>query len=160
MFLAGGVRAGRAKDGAAGKAGVQACPLFLRSNKSSILVIENECTYIHVPMRGGGRKDTRAGNWNVAFEAARTVFDDWNALLLSDPDHSEEEERFLLLGMSTFLHLLVVCHCYREDDAPIRRLAARPATKKALCGQRRGDGKIFPRAACNEERNGNLHTEI
>lgn len=65
----------------------------------------------------------------VTFEEARTVFDDWNALLLSDPDHSEEEERFLLLGMSTFLHLLVVCHCYRENDAHIRIISARKATK-------------------------------
>jgi uncharacterized DUF497 family protein len=46
-----------------------------------------------------------------------------------DVDHSEEEERFIILGVSKNLRLLVVCHCYRENDAVIRNISARKATK-------------------------------
>lgn len=66
----------------------------------------------------------------VAFEEAQTVFDDCDALRIFDPDHSEDEDRFLLLGLSAVLRLLVVCHCYREDDEHIRIISARKATKK------------------------------
>ena len=65
----------------------------------------------------------------VSFEEAKTVFDDEEALFMSDPDHSDTEERFILLGMSTLLRLLVVCHCYRENDDVIRIISARKATK-------------------------------
>ncbi len=65
----------------------------------------------------------------VSFEEAKTVFDDEEALFMSDPDHSDKEERFILLGMSTLLRLLVVCHCYRENDDVIRIISARKATK-------------------------------
>lgn len=51
---------------------------------------------------------------NVSFEEAATVFYDENAILISDPDHSEEEERFILLGLSQKTRMLVVCHCYRH----------------------------------------------
>jgi uncharacterized DUF497 family protein len=47
----------------------------------------------------------------VSFEEARTVFFDESARLLADPDHSEDEDRFVLLGFSLKLRLLVVCHC-------------------------------------------------
>lgn len=66
----------------------------------------------------------------VAFEEAQTVFDDCDALRIFDPDHSEDEDRFLLLGLSSVLRLLVVCHCYRENDEQIRIISARKATKK------------------------------
>lgn len=66
----------------------------------------------------------------VSFEEAQTVFDDCEALRIFDPDHSEDEDRFLLLGMSSVLRLLVVCHCYREDDELIRIISARKDTKK------------------------------
>lgn len=66
----------------------------------------------------------------VAFEEAQTVFDDCDALRIFDPDHSEDEDRFLLLGLSAVLRLLVVCHCYREDDEQIRIISARKASKK------------------------------
>ena len=66
---------------------------------------------------------------NVSFEEAKTVFDDIEALLLFDPDHSETEERFILLGMSSSLRILIVCHCYRENDNIIRIISARKATK-------------------------------
>ncbi len=67
---------------------------------------------------------------NVSFMEAQTVFEDPQALRIYDPDHSGEEERFLLLGLSSVLRILVVCHCYRESDAQIRIISARKATKK------------------------------
>ena len=66
---------------------------------------------------------------HVSFEEAKTAFYDENALLIDDPEHSEEEERFILLGMSQSAKLLVVCHCYRDADAVIRIISARKATK-------------------------------
>ena len=65
----------------------------------------------------------------VSFEDAQTVFADEHARLINDPDHSEEEERFLLLGLSSSLRLLVVAHCYRSADSVIRIISARRATK-------------------------------
>jgi uncharacterized DUF497 family protein len=67
---------------------------------------------------------------NVSFEEARTVFFDERALLIDDPDHSEDEERFILLGLSSTLRLLVVCHCYRSDGNLIRIISARRATTR------------------------------
>lgn len=66
----------------------------------------------------------------VTFAEAQTVFEDDNALRIFDPDHSETEDRFVLLGLSAQLRALVVCHCYREDDEQIRIISARKATKK------------------------------
>ena len=66
----------------------------------------------------------------VSFEEAETVFyDDW-AILVEDDDPEEPEERFLLLGMSAGLRILVVCHCYREDDEIIRIISARRADRQ------------------------------
>jgi len=65
----------------------------------------------------------------VSFEEASTVFADEHALLLADPDHSTEEDRFILVGFSTSLQILVVCHCYRRRDQIIRIISARKATK-------------------------------
>jgi uncharacterized DUF497 family protein len=63
----------------------------------------------------------------VSFEDAQSVFSDERALLLDDPDHSEEEERFFLLGLSRSLRLLVVAHCYRTNGNVIRIISARKA---------------------------------
>jgi uncharacterized protein len=63
-----------------------------------------------------------------SFLEAQTVFADENGLLLHDPDHSLSEDRFILLGLSSSLRLLVVSHTYREDDATIRIISARKAT--------------------------------
>ncbi len=63
----------------------------------------------------------------VSFEEAETAFADEHGLLMTDPDHSEDEERFLLLGLSARLQLLVVCHTYREEDEVIRLISARKA---------------------------------
>jgi uncharacterized protein len=65
----------------------------------------------------------------VTFEEAQTVFSDAAALLLDDPEHSTGEERFLLLGLSATLRLLVVVHCYRADDGVIHLISARKATR-------------------------------
>lgn len=66
----------------------------------------------------------------ISFEEASSVFFDERALLFDDPEHSEEEDRFLLLGMSENANLCIVCHCYRESDTVIRLISAREATKK------------------------------
>ena len=65
----------------------------------------------------------------VSFEEAATVFSDENALLLSDLGHSDEEDRFVLLGLSASLRTLVVCHCYRKHEKVIRIISARRATR-------------------------------
>lgn len=67
---------------------------------------------------------------NISFEEAMTVFYDEEALVIEDAEHSQEEERFIILGMSTSLKLLVVCHCYRDSDSIIRIISARKATKR------------------------------
>jgi uncharacterized DUF497 family protein len=66
----------------------------------------------------------------VSFEEAQTVFLDEHARLIDDPDHSEEEERFVLLGYSFQARCLIVSHCYREPDSVIRLISARRATKQ------------------------------
>jgi uncharacterized DUF497 family protein len=65
----------------------------------------------------------------VSFDEASTAFSDENGRLIPDPDHSEEEDRFILLGMSWSLRILVVCHCYRKASNIIRIISARKATK-------------------------------
>lgn len=67
---------------------------------------------------------------SVSFEEAQSVFFDDNAIEYYDPKHSENEDRFILLGISFRLHILVVCHCYRESNSVIRIISARKATKK------------------------------
>ena len=64
----------------------------------------------------------------VSLEEARTVFYDDRALLRDDPD--EQEDRFVLLGLSATLRTLVVCHCYREEDSVIRIISARKAHRE------------------------------
>ena len=67
----------------------------------------------------------------VTFEEARTVFYDEFAVQFFDEDHSStEEERFLLLGLSSDAKLLLVCHCERERGNIIRIISARKATKR------------------------------
>jgi len=63
----------------------------------------------------------------VSFDEARTAFYDENAIQFFDPDHSEDEDRFILLGISFKLKVLVVCHCFRESDTIIRIISARKA---------------------------------
>ena len=65
----------------------------------------------------------------VTFEEAQTAFADDHALLLDDPDHSAAEERFILLGLSAAVRVLVVVHCYRVRDDVIRLISARRASQ-------------------------------
>ena len=64
----------------------------------------------------------------ISFEEAKSAFYDEHAKLIDDPDHSVDEERFILLGLSFSLRLVVVCHCYRSHDEAIRIISARKAT--------------------------------
>lgn len=65
----------------------------------------------------------------VSFDEAKTVFVDERAKLIDDPDHSEDEDRFVLLGLSRALRLLLVCHCYRAEGNVIRIISARKAAR-------------------------------
>jgi len=65
----------------------------------------------------------------ISFDEARTAFYDENAIQYFDPDHSDEEDRFILLGISFKLKVLVVCHCFRKNDSVIRIISARKADK-------------------------------
>ena len=67
---------------------------------------------------------------NISFDEAKTVFFDENAILIHDPEHSDNEERFVILGRSAVARLLVVCHCFRNKDSVIRIISARKATKR------------------------------
>jgi len=66
----------------------------------------------------------------VSFEEASTVFFDERAIEFFDPDHSKKEDRFLMLGLSLRLRILVVCYCLRKHGSEIRVISARRATKK------------------------------
>jgi len=74
------------------------------------------------------RENTR--KHGISFEEAQTVFFDENAIRYFDPDHSEDEDRFIMLGISFKLRVLVVCHCYRVRDTTIRIVSARKANKR------------------------------
>lgn len=65
----------------------------------------------------------------VSFEEAKSTFYDERALQFFDPDHSADEDRFLLLGLSSRLRALVVCHCFRESELVVRIISARKATQ-------------------------------
>jgi uncharacterized DUF497 family protein len=69
---------------------------------------------------------------SVSFDEAKTVFSDLNARVIDDPDHSGDENRFIIMGISNRLRTLVVCHCYRENDEVIRIISARKATKNEV----------------------------
>lgn len=74
----------------------------------------------------------------ISFEEAETVFYDDNARLIPDPDHSEDEDRFILLGLSNKVRMLVVVHTYRESDETIRIISARKATRNEAKSYERG----------------------
>lgn len=65
----------------------------------------------------------------ISFDEAETVFYDEEARIIDDPEHSEEEDRFIILGLSKKANLLVVCHCYRASETVIRIISARKATR-------------------------------
>ena len=65
----------------------------------------------------------------ISFNEALTTFYDENAVQFFDPDHSDEEDRFILVGVSHRLNTLVVCHCFRENEITVRIISARKADK-------------------------------
>jgi uncharacterized DUF497 family protein len=71
-------------------------------------------------------------NHGISFEEAKSVFYDEMAKIIDDPDHSLDEDRFIILGISNNFRILMVCHCYRTDDDIIRIISARKATKNEI----------------------------
>lgn len=76
-----------------------------------------------------GKDKSNVKKHGVSFEEASTVFHDPDAIEFYDRHHSVSEDRFLMLGMSSRLRILLVCHCYRKGDGLIRIISARKATK-------------------------------
>lgn len=66
----------------------------------------------------------------ISFEEAVTVFCDEYAILFDDPDHSQDEDRFLIIGTTQKERLCIVSHCYRDQNDTIRIISARKATKR------------------------------
>ena len=75
------------------------------------------------------KNKTNQQKHGVSFQEAQSVFNDENARLIADKEHSQDDDRFILLGLSYSLKMLVVVHAYRETDDIIRILSARKATK-------------------------------
>ena len=76
------------------------------------------------------KNKTNLKKHGISFDEAQTVFFDENAVEFFDPDHSENENRFIMLGISYRMRILVVCHCLMENDTEIRIISARKAIKK------------------------------
>jgi len=72
---------------------------------------------------------TKHGIW---FEEAQSIFNDPHGRLFNDPEHSDDEDRFILIGMSSAARILVVVHCDRESDFVVRIISARKATRKEV----------------------------
>ena len=82
----------------------------------------------------------------IDFEEAKTIFYDDNAIFFDAPEHSMEEERFLILGISKYENLCIASHCYRSDDNIIRIISARKATKnEAKIYNRYAGGELYER---------------
>ncbi len=86
---------------------------------------------------GYSKADFNLRKHEVSFEEATTVFYDDFARVIYDPDHSEDEDRFIIIGMSNTTRLLIVAHCYRENDEVIRIISARKAEKPEAAQYRR-----------------------
>jgi len=85
-------------------------------------------SYIHFEWDDAKNK-ANISKHKISFEEAQSVFHDPYARIIADSEHSNEEERFILLGLSSSLNLLIVCHCYKLSDEIIRIISARKATK-------------------------------
>ena len=73
------------------------------------------------------KSTTNVKKHKVDFDEAKIVFYDENAIQFFEPDHSGEEERFILLGTSFKLNTIIVCHCFRQEDTVVRIISARTA---------------------------------
>jgi uncharacterized DUF497 family protein len=80
----------------------------------------------------GSKNLTNQKKHKISFEEAQTIFYDDNARLIHDPEHSDDEDRFILLGLSSTLRLLVVVHTYSKQEEIIRIISARKATKNEI----------------------------
>ena len=76
------------------------------------------------------KNETNKKKHKISFEEAKTVFYDEDALVIDDPDHSQDEDRFIILGFSAAANILIVSHCYRGEDEIIRIISARKATNR------------------------------
>jgi uncharacterized DUF497 family protein len=86
-----------------------------------------------------GKSRSNLKKHRVSFEEAKTVFYDEGALVASDPIHSALEDRFLIIGFSVQLRVLLVCFCERGEGDVIRMISARKATKKERGQYRKGE---------------------
>jgi Uncharacterized protein conserved in bacteria len=77
-----------------------------------------------------GKNSANREKHGVSFEEARSAFLDENARVLPDPEHSEEEDRFILLGLGASGRMLIVCHCHREEESIVRIISARKANRR------------------------------
>lgn len=84
------------------------------------------------------KADVNLEKHGVSFSEAASSFSDDHARLIPDPDHSDDEDRFVILGMSWSSRLLVVCHCYRESSSIIRIISARRANRSERTQYRAG----------------------
>ncbi len=75
------------------------------------------------------KEKTNIKKHGISFDEASTAFYDENAIQFFDPDHSKEEDRFILLGISFKLRVLVVCHCFRKEETVVRIISARKADR-------------------------------
>lgn len=110
--------------------------IALLGQRKNALPIDNYCSYIYfIYMIFEWDEDKAKKNFakhKVTFEEAQTVFYDENALLLADDKHSDDEERFILMGMSSMMNTLLVCFCERgsETEEIVRIISSRKANKK------------------------------
>ena len=74
------------------------------------------------------KNQTNKAKHRISFDEAKTVFYDPEAIVIDDPEHSADEDRFIILGLSAKANLLVVCHCCRDSETLIRIISARKAT--------------------------------
>jgi len=80
---------------------------------------------------------------NISFEEAVAVFEDTQAVTIYDEEHSENEERFIVIGFDLKARTLTVCHCYRGENKEITRIiSARKATKFEIDLYREANGII------------------
>ena len=78
---------------------------------------------------GESENQTNIKKHGISFQEACSVFSDADALIITDEAHSANEDRFVLIGFFYKFNLLVVCHCYRQNEEVVRIISARKATK-------------------------------
>jgi uncharacterized DUF497 family protein len=105
------------------RASARAGAVYLRYNHQHNTAMELRFEWDNRKAKSNQRKH------GVSFVEAQSVFYDENARLIPDDEHSADEDRFVLLGLSRQLRVLIVCHCYRQDNEVIRIISARRASQ-------------------------------